>query len=183
MNGTLKLLLQFLIVPIVSGATALGGVWLAQRKQAHQELLKDRRALRDQKRERLRRLYEKALLASQVLKHCEQRRNYVFEGETVAQRDDSLRKYLAEATKGLDDVQVSLMLDADGRTILKYLQAVIDGCREYRQIIESPYQHRQEDGISIHDLPKIWEKVESNLNALEETALAHLKEREEPIGK
>jgi hypothetical protein len=183
MSEGVKVLLQFVIVPIVSGATAFGGVWLAQKKQAHQEYLKDQRALRDQKRDRLRALYEKALWAGQAFKHCEQRRMYVFAGETVDQRDESLRKFLAQATKDLDEVQVSLMLDEDGRTILKHLQAVIDGCREYRQIIESPYQHRQEDGITLDDLPKIWEKVEANLKALEETALAHLEELETPIGK
>ena len=183
MNETVKVLLQFVIIPIVSGATALGGVWLAQMKQAKQELLKDRRVLRDEKRERLRRLYVKALLASLAFEHCEQRRHYVFAGERVDQRDESLGKYLAEATKNLDEVQVSLMLDADGRTILKHLQAVIDGCREYRQILDSPYQRRQECGISIADLGKTWEKVEVNVKALEETALAHLRELQVPIGK
>lgn len=173
------------LIPIISGATALGGVWLAQRKQAKQETLKDRRALRDQKRERLRQQYEKAILAARSFLESMPEIGSIRPAE---QRYREFVRVHEEKTEDLKQTRISLKLDSNGEKALCHLDSLIEGFVEYHvhdHIFSDPTHDptpEERDAWSKKSVELI-RKMRVELEALEVAAREDLGELEKPIEK
>jgi hypothetical protein len=108
---------------------------LTQRHQLHLDVLKDARALRDAKRDRLRATYEIVLHSADAMKRAAVRLSFLLADETEAARDAELQAHFRTATEGLERARIRLLLDPEGQPIYAAFEEIRDAWIRFQVLL------------------------------------------------
>lgn len=164
---------------VVAAAAALGGVAIAQRGENARATKSDRQGLRDQKAERLRRLYEPLVEFSLVLQQVAREKAYVLEGDSVEERDRRHQRQLAEGMHRVGTVIAATVIEPGTTEVRGAYEVTYGACDTYLRSLSM--NARVPASTSLVKLNEQFRAIEHTAEALQATVLKQLKEMEKPI--
>jgi|SRR5713226_8795202 len=187
-----KLLTTLGVAAVGVGGTALGA-WLNQRGaqrvaqrafqgQSEIELVKDRRALRDKKRERLQAPFEHMLRAARTLRDVIQARRFTWGDETPEERDTKLNNALRTVLQDIEGAQIHLRLEPGTAALADKFDETFNAFMNVG-LLQRLRQGDSTEAISLEQIQEAENKVRAGVRELEDTMRTTLAELDQPIAQ
>ena len=163
----------------VAATAALGGVWLAQRKEDRRAQRADRQHVRDTKADRLREIYKPLVAFSLIAEQVASESSYVLEGETVEVRDDRHQRQLREALSEVGKIYPSALVEPETQQTVDAYTATATACDQYLRSLRT---NAQVPGTTSMDrLREQYEAIRVSAAQLRAKILEHLAKMEQAI--
>ncbi len=164
----------------IAGATiALVGTWLTWRHQFNMEILKDRQALRNARRERLRQTYEVVLLTAVTMRQAAARLIVLFGDETAESRGKELNELFEKVTADLDHARVRLLLEQGTDLVYAQFEKLRLQFIEYQQLETD--KRSGDRSIRATDLGERRRQIEADVELLRAAMHESLNSLDEPV--
>ena len=148
--------------------------------QAQLERTKDARALRDAKRERLRAAYVPVLEAAQTFREAAFRIQFLYEGETDAERDSRIAAVVESASAAMGKAIIRLKLEADATSMVELTDAMFRAFRAYMS--DRALNARDPGSVPVKEIHASRDTLLEKARELEAIVRQQLAELEQPIG-
>ena len=152
------------------------------RNQRDMEVLRDARALRDSKRERLRLSFEPVLLTAVTVRDIVHERRFLFGNETEAERDARLQEALVKAVADIDHTRVRLLLETNGTRIVDKLDEIHKAFATVL-MLQQARRHDPATTISWQRIQEEEQQVEAGARELESVMRGELAKLEKPMAE
>jgi hypothetical protein len=174
------------IASVVTAALAggLAATAVTAWSTARGERLADQRALRDRRAERLRDAFRPLLRGASTMADIVHRQRFLFEGETEESRDNSQDERYRRAMKGVDDAQLTLLLEPRASGITELFRAVTSAYADHqtcRTLNEQTIAQGPPPGATLFDLGEKGAALDAAADRLGDEMIRTLAELVTPV--
>ena len=168
---------------VAAVVTSLISLWAQRQNLDHakeSDRLADARRLRDERRERLRKAIEPLLKVSLAVGQVVRKNQFLWQNETVEQRNARHFEMLKEPFVGINDARVSLMIQDAGREILRAFDLVV--LTSYQQYMTALAMNKEQPGsVPYIELDKHQKALVDGIEELRSKAQQLLDDLDQPI--
>jgi len=169
-----------LVAAIVTALISLRALHLSLDHAKESDRLADARRLRDERRERLRKAIEPLLKVSLGVGQVVRENQFLWQTETLEQRNERHFSMLKEIFVGINDARVSLMIQDAGREILRVFDLTV--LTSYEKYMSALAENKRHPGTVPHaELDKQQQALTDGIEELRAKAQQLLDDLDKPI--
>jgi hypothetical protein len=169
-----------LVAAVVTSFISLWALHLNLDHAKQSDRLADARRLRDERRERLRKSIEPLLRVSLGVGQVVRENQFVWQSESLEQRNERHFEMLKEIFVGINEARVSLMVQAAGRDVLRVFDMTV--LTSYQKYMSALGMNKEHPGtVAYTELDKEQQALLDGIEELRAKAQQLLDELDRPI--